>query len=309
MKNYSKRLLLIQLLLFIFIGCKKYQSQDHINTKFTVDKENIKDDSYSSKNLDNLFAAKGNTYFEPDYTGTSFDDYYVKNIVVKDQKGKKSNYLLFFDNKDILKDTLRIADDKMYSLNVIFDSNRKGIAVGTFDAKQSYFKIEKNFELDKNLKLKPIPVSSKIEKCPLPVQLLSEENVGLEEHFTFGTQNSDTKKESQSAQTVVDEFSQWKGNYQADFEISRTDGDYQVKYEVKITDKNNVAITEKINDESNLVSGTFINSVSDDKIVIKSKTDDTLEYIVAKIGGKYYLMGNTIYMLNPPNDKYILKKI
>jgi hypothetical protein len=77
---------------------------------------------------------------------------------------------------------------------------------------------------------------------------------------------------------------------------------------VKVVNKSKVSITEKINDENNPVSDIFIESISEDKLVIKSKTDDTIEYIIGKIDGKYYLMGNTIYMLNPPNDKYLLKK-
>lgn len=103
-------------------------------------------------------------------------------------------------------------------------------------------------------------------------------------------------------------FSQWQGNYLANFEISRTDGDYKVNYEVKVINKDEVSITEKINNENNPVSDIFVKSVSADKLVIKSKSDDTLEYIIAKMDGKYYLMGNTVYMLNPPNDRYVLKK-
>jgi hypothetical protein len=309
MKNYSKRLLLLQLFLVVFIGCKKYQSQDLINTKFTIDKNNIKDDSYSSKNLDNLFAVDGYTYFEPDYSGGAFEDYAVKNVVVQDKAGKKSNYLLFFDNNDILKDTLNVPLDGMYSLNVLFENSKRGISLGTFDQKTSYFKINKNIELDKNLKLKPLPIATKIIECPIPVALLSEENVGLEDHFTFGTQTQKPEtKTTTSATTQSDNFSQWQGNYSANFEISRTDGDYLVNYVVKVVNKDKVSIIEKINDENNSVSDIFIESVSADKLVIKSKSDNTIEYIIAKIDGKYYLMGSTIYLLNPPNDKYLLKK-
>jgi hypothetical protein len=308
MKNYSKRLLLVQLLLVVFIGCKKYQSQDLLNTKLTIDRVDVKGDFYSSKNLDNLFSVEGYTYFEPDYTGTSFDDYYVKNIVVQDKSNKKYQYILFFDNKDILKDTLRVPANQIYSLNVLFENNKKGIALGSFDQKTSYFKINKNFELDKNLKLKPLPVTTKIIECSIPIALLSEENVGLEDQFTFGTQKKKTEIKITIATKQNDDFSQWQGNYLANFEISKTDGDYHVNYDVKVLNKDKVSITEKINDENNPVSDIFIESVSEDKLVIKSKTDDTIEYIIAKIDGKYYLMGNTIYMLNPPNDKYLLKK-
>lgn len=92
------------------------------------------------------------------------------------------------------------------------------------------------------------------------------------------------------------------------FEIIRADGDFKINYTIEIASQEKVSVTEKINDESNKVPEPFIELFSDDKLVIKSKTNYTLEYILSKIDQQYYLTGNTIYMLNPPNDKYILKK-
>lgn len=96
--------------------------------------------------------------------------------------------------------------------------------------------------------------------------------------------------------------------YSAEFEITRADGDFKVNYNIKVVSKEKVLINEKINDEDNSISEPFIESGSDDKLVIKSKTDNTVEYIISKSGNQYYLMGNTIYMLNPPNDKHVLNK-
>ncbi len=103
-------------------------------------------------------------------------------------------------------------------------------------------------------------------------------------------------------------FDKWQGNYSAEFEITRADGDFKVNYNIKVVSKEKVLMNEKINDEGNSISEPFIESWSDDKLVIKSKTDNTLEYIISKSGNQYYLMGNTIYLLNPPNDKYVLNK-
>ena len=80
MSKYSNKLLLLNFLMLLFIGCK-YQSQDLINTKLTIDKENNNGEFYSSKKLDELFVIKGYTYFEPDNVGTSFDNFYIKNII------------------------------------------------------------------------------------------------------------------------------------------------------------------------------------------------------------------------------------
>ncbi|MCY0978699.1 hypothetical protein PGH12_10570 [Chryseobacterium wangxinyae] len=109
-------------------------------------------------------------------------------------------------------------------------------------------------------------------------------------------------------QKASDDFAQWKGNYYANFEISRAEGDFQIKYTIRILSIDDISIIEKINNEDNNIQDIFIESVSADKIVFKSKSDKNLEYIVSKIKGAYYLMGSTIYLLNPPNDKYLLKK-
>lgn len=144
---------------------------------------------------------------------------------------------------------------------------------------------------------------------PVFIILISLSSLSCKENQTTNNNRQQLpEKKSEGSIKKQDSFSQWQGNYQGNFEISRTDGDYQVNYDVKLVNKDNISITEKINDESNPVSGIFIESVSDDKLIIKSKTGDTLEYIIGKINGKYYLMGNTIYMLNPPNDRYLLKK-
>jgi len=306
MNNYSRKLLLLQVLLLIIISCKQYQSQDLINSKFTIDKSSVKEDSYLSKNLDQLFKADGLTYFEPDYSGTAFENYYVKNIVIQNKSNRKSNYLLFFNKNNILTDTLKIPENHIYSLNVDFDNDKKGVAVGIFDLHKSYFKITNKFELNKNLKIKPLSINTKINHCPIPVELLSEENVGLEEHFTFGIENQ--KQVKVNVKAPSNDFSKWIGNYKADIEITRTDGDYNIDYVIKILNKNDVLITEKINNEDNNVPDIFIKSVSGDQLIMKSKTDDAVEYIISKIDGQYYIMGNTVYMLNPPNDRYVLNK-
>ncbi|WP_370901147.1 hypothetical protein [Chryseobacterium gossypii] len=303
MKSYSKKLFLLQFLLLIFNGCN-YQSQNFINTEFVIDKQNVEDGFYNSKNLDALLKIKGGRYFEPDYTGTSFDNYYVRNIV--NDRSDKKNILLFFDKKNILRDTIQIPFHQVYSLNVIFGDNKNGIAIGMFDKKNNYFKINKSFALDKGLKLRPLPIDTKIIHCPIPVDLLSEENLGLEEYFTFGIQSQEEKKTSDTQ--IKKNFSQWKGSYSSDFKISRIDGDYKVHYIINIPNDEDVFIIEEINGEKNEINDLFIEFSSNDKLVIKSKKDQKLEYIIKYTDEKYYLTGKTIYLLNPPNDRYPLKK-
>ena len=52
----------------------------------------------------------------------------------------------------------------------------------------------------------------------------------------------------------------------------------------------------------------YIDSISNDEIILKSKADNTIEYIIRIFDEKYYLMGSIVYLLNPPNDRYLLEK-
>lgn len=193
MKSTIAKILLLQIILLLFNGCQ-YKSQNIIDSKLIIDQENIENGFYKSKNLDQLFNIKNQTYFEPDYVGTSFEDYYVKNIIIKDGSNIKAHYLLLFDNEDILKDTLKIPKNQVYSLNVKFANHKNGISIGVFDEKTYYFKIFKNFSIDKNLKTTPLSLNTEIIDCPLPIEYLSEENVGIEDYYHFGTSANSIEK-------------------------------------------------------------------------------------------------------------------
>lgn len=123
--------------------------------------------------------------------------------------------------------------------------------------------------------------------------------VSYKENLKINTKGPSSKK---------DAFSRWKGNYYTNFTITRSSEDYELSYDIKIVRQDRVLISEKINGENNNLSGLFIKSVSENQLVIKSTIDDTLEYIISEIDGKYYIRGFTIYMLNPPNDRYPLTK-
>ncbi|WP_333852017.1 hypothetical protein [Epilithonimonas sp.] len=187
------KILLLQIILLLFNGCQ-YRSQNIIDSKLIIDQENIENDLYKSKNLDQLFNIKNQTYFEPDYVGSSFENYYVKNIIIKDGSNIKSHYLLLFDKEDILKDTLKIPKNQVYSLNVKFANHKNGISTGIFDEKTSYFRILKNFEINKKQKLIPLSLKTKIIDCPLPIEYLSEENVGIEDSYNFGINENNIEK-------------------------------------------------------------------------------------------------------------------
>ncbi len=188
------------LFLLLIFSCKNQDKEQNIITsnsnligkELKIDKYDFTDDKFRSKILDQLFSKKNYTYLIGEYSGTSKEDFYCKIIgLFKDNQYQKS-YVLFFDPQNILRDTLDI-QDKDISLNILFEQNKKGIAVGkmdTTDIFNSYFQISDIFEVvTKPVKLQRLPIKTKILECELPIEYLSEEYVGIEHYFHFGTEN------------------------------------------------------------------------------------------------------------------------
>lgn len=182
-QNKLIRRLITSLLLLILISCKNNPT-NFVGKFFFIDKSEI-EGLYKSKNLDALFTLKDYSYFEPDYVGTSFETYYVIDIVAQNELNHKIHYLLFFDNNHVLCDTIKIPWGEIYSLNVEFENRIKGIAIGIFHKNDTHFEIKEVYEMNNNFRLKKLSNNVNIIKCPLPTELLSEENVGIEEYFKY----------------------------------------------------------------------------------------------------------------------------
>ena len=180
----------------------------------------------------------------------------MSNIVLKNSEKSTKHYLLIFGNNNILKDTLLIPNNEVYSLNVKFKNNKNGISLGFFDKNTSYFKINKHFELDKNLKLKLLPINTQIVDCPLPVEFLSEENVGIENLYKYGTQKE--IRRNNTVDSDQDKLSQWRGEYVAKFEIAKIDDDFQIVFNVKISNNDSILVVEQIDDEKNEIQHLYI---------------------------------------------------
>lgn len=133
-----------------------------------------------------------------EYSGTSKENFNCKILgLFRNNKHEKS-YALFYDKNDVLRDTLNITN-KDISLDILFENNKKGIALGnikTTNIKDVYFKITDLYEIDKNnIKLKKNNLNRKIIKCGIPIGYLSEEYVGIEDYFNYGIQEKTIKTE------------------------------------------------------------------------------------------------------------------
>ncbi|AZA81930.1 hypothetical protein C1637_24705 [Chryseobacterium lactis] len=130
-----------------------------------------------------------------------------------------------------------------------------------------------------------------------------------DENKKYTTNDSPTESVRPSDSKFQGEFSEWQGRYNANFEISRIEDDFTFNYSINIVDEKTILITEQINKTKKEVKGLYVDSYTKNKLIIKSKSDSSLEYIINKTGNEFYLAGNTIYLLNPPNDNYSINKI
>lgn len=162
--------------------------QPKINTKLQLDLDCLYQENCRAENLDILFNRQGYSYTISDYTGTSHNDYYCHILNLFKNSVYENSYVLFYDKNDILRDTLQLKDKKMV-LNVIFENNKRGIALGYFDDNDFnnvYFEITNLYILDNNIKLHKTSLETRIKNCPLPLDYLSEEYVGIEDFYNYG---------------------------------------------------------------------------------------------------------------------------
>lgn len=180
-KNY-----LISLFLAIFLpfSCNAYENQ-YIDTKFVYEEQYEQNNYYfKSKELDKLFHLHNEVYFLPDTFGLDTEFYYVRPIGIKGNL--KDSYILLYDKNDILRDVLPVANKYVYSIDVRLENNKNGICLGTFDEENVFFEIEKIYEVTKEIKLKLLPIETKILDCPIPADYNTEDNIGMEDYFKYG---------------------------------------------------------------------------------------------------------------------------
>lgn len=174
------------------------KKNNFIGKEFIIDQYNYKNDLFNSKKLDELFKKHNYSYLIGEYSGMAKENFHCKIIGLFRNNKYENSYALFYDKNHVLRDTLKITD-KDISLDILFENDRKGIALGNIDTtniKDVYFKITDLYEIDKNnIKLKKINLNQKIIRCEIPVRYLSEEYVGMEDYFNYGIQEKTIKTE------------------------------------------------------------------------------------------------------------------
>lgn len=181
--NTMKKIINLLLVFILFVNCNS-QEKNYIDTKFKIDKEkyNSIDGTFKSENLDNLLSVKDGKYYISEVSGTKTKNYYITPVTIVNGK----SYLLIYNNQSILTDTLLIPKKNVFSINVEFENKKNGICIGIFNDEESFFKINSIYELSLKNKINKLSINTKIIKCPLPLDYLSEENLGIEEYYKYG---------------------------------------------------------------------------------------------------------------------------
>lgn len=193
----SKRVPMFTFLIVIscLLGCNtsdSFEETEYINHPFDihslVDKSESDQDYYVSQKLDSLLKIEDGHYFFPDVNGTSFRNYYVE--VVSCITHEKV-LLLFYDSKEVLRDTIAISSKEVFSLDATLSEDRRGVCIGTYDEKLNQMTISDVYAIDESIKLSKVSdIDATVVKCLLPQEYLSEENPLLEETFSFGSKSS-----------------------------------------------------------------------------------------------------------------------
>ncbi len=288
--NKMKHFISLFLIITLFTKCNS-QKVDYINRKFKIDllSYNEKDGSFKSKKLDSLFNYHNAKYFIPDISGTQTDNYYIKVININ----YKKIYLLIYDNNNFLRDTLLIPSDNVFSINAKLENNKNAICLGKFDKKNSFFEIHEIYELSKNLKLKKVKDNTNIIHCPLPLEYLSEENVGIENYYKYGKLNNKTIKALDSGKMSQ----KWLGTYSAYFSYGEIGG-LNVGW----------ALTIEINSDSIKATGDGYQMGFIDLLTAKENKNELILNHLKNLYG--YTLGvdmNPEFILIEKNGKYFIK--
>lgn len=100
----------------------------------------------------------------------------------------------------------------------------------------------------------------------------------------------------------------WTGKYEAVIELDRAEGSFNLNYTFLYSDSDKIQLLTDINGEKNEYN-LKIKKADDNSIVFITLNEDEEEYKIIKENNNYFLGGEAIYQLNPPNEKYDLKKI
>lgn len=145
-------------------------------------------DDCKSPYLDTLFHKRDRTYLLSEDNGTNFDDYNFYIINVFHNHKPECGYILLLDNENILRDTLQFKNEDI-SLDVVYKNAHKGLALGLLNDKDLYnvyFRITNLYEITEELKIKSLALNTPILECQIPLKLLTEEYVGVEDYFSYG---------------------------------------------------------------------------------------------------------------------------
>ncbi len=290
-------------LFFTLISC--YSCKSQLKHEIPVEKTQKQD-----KPSDSVGFLIDEEYTVADYNGMQFPDYYFK-VVSYNKYMPNNHYLLLYDLNNNISDTLNITD-KDVSVNVTFKNNTSGVALGTVQAEDLNnirFNITDLYEI-KNLKFKQLTTQNpEIKNCEIPIQFQSEEYAGIEDYFTyyFPSSNSEFLIDESKEKLIPEKQSDsWNGVYFLNLEdLQRMGETHSISYKV-IVNGGDVELETKLDNNPVKRRKGKVKDSNESEIQL---TIDGQEFMLSKSQGGIYLSGHEIYLINPPNEMYVVEKI
>ncbi|MFV0531528.1 MAG: hypothetical protein ACK5MD_08825 [Flavobacteriales bacterium] len=219
-----------------------------------------------------------------------------------------SNILYFNNKENNYKYDLNFFFEGVGSQSYLFGNNKVKILILEFEYEYNYtlfiFKItDNNFSF-----LKQVDVEIQSDADTFHSYILQQQNNILVIDIQFPYENrlieikDNNGQKIEKLKTIDNDAS---GSYKSTIQIIRGKEAYELDYNFKI--QNSKAVLNRvINGEHSTIDLT-VTKISENDIVLTSKANNE-EYIIRKKGNEYKLSGQTIYLLNPPNNDYVIVK-
>lgn len=98
----------------------------------------------------------------------------------------------------------------------------------------------------------------------------------------------------------------WSGTYISKIEVIRDMEDYQLEFTFIIVD--NKTVTLKSITNNNTETKMLVIEKSSEEEIVMSDGKNKNAYVIQKNTDKYWLSGDSVYLINPPNEKYLIEK-
>lgn len=325
--------IIVLILILVAFSCKnetKNLSKNNIevDTNASISNPIAAKDTLRLKKIEHSLV-KNNSSSLPFYYNLKFEDIKIEffaidlniySIVSKNKEVLKNTFFTnhqidFFNvnqiqvfklNNEIYKIILPSISDETEIINTISIVNKKvNISEYKTTSTDDYYNfIDKNKSYNKQL--------LKIDQDYF-VALEGKNYLILNDEYKTTIDKKDIAKEilkiekSFNLKTISNTNALWKGIYSFSIEnIAKMDEVHSIFFNIKVED--NIVLTTTLDNNQPIFNHGQILKTGKDSLIFNLESKKNKYYITKDKKNNFYISGHDIYMLNPPNDKYLIKR-